>query len=257
MTTVPYIRADLPCAADAACGKPATLVHLTMRGNGNEPMLTCDRHARAGRKILSRETSAVIFTLRLATEGEQMSKQEWAVEYRQTPGERYDTDMNDRAEALVAQHAVLTGGFGGTTMGGPARADGRTSENAVTFTAPDVAAAKRVRDLLAEHLDREVILTQLPVEPEPFDVEDEAEYEEAPGPTLAERAQNAKDAVGWADQDNPGEFNSAVWEFVKVATDAVAEVHRLRADVDRLTAEVSRLQDALPAVEEPSHLRPV
>lgn len=62
------VVATLPCAADAACGKPATLVHLTMRGNGNEPMLTCDAHERTGRKILTRETSAVIFTLRLATE---------------------------------------------------------------------------------------------------------------------------------------------------------------------------------------------
>ena len=185
--------------------------------------------------------------------------QEWTVEYRQTPTERFDTDMNTRAEAVVAEHGgAVTGSDGGTSF--VERADGRTSDNTIRFTAPDVTAAKRVRDALAEHLGREVMLTDCAVtDPvvEPFDVEDEAEYEEPPAPTLTERAQSAKDDLGWTSTTEVEAFNTAVWGFVKVATDAIVEVDRLRADVDRLTAEMARLQDALPAVEDPPHLRPV
>ena len=88
---------------------------------------------------------------------------EWEAEYRQTPAERFDTDMNDRAEVLVTEAGgEVTGRYGGTAFGGPP--DGRWAENAVVFTATE-QAAHAVQAALAAALGREVTLR--PVEPEP------------------------------------------------------------------------------------------
>jgi hypothetical protein len=65
-----YAPAVVPCAVDAACHAPATHVHLTMYGNGDQAILTCEQHQSTGRKILGRTTSAIIFTLRLADQEE-------------------------------------------------------------------------------------------------------------------------------------------------------------------------------------------